>query len=128
MLSYPSSLQGHPDFPTPITPILPVSPNLIDAYHRRSPVETLGPQVLPPLSFTACHWPYPGSSAGAHTLYLPADSDLLPIKRGSARISTYAGFIPHPDSPSYRRPELNYEAAPFALCCGLRFWQAPLTG
>ena len=39
--------------------------------------------------------------------------------------------------PSYIRPALAYEAAPFALCCGLsfdpealdgRFWQAPLTG
>ena len=86
MLSYPSSLQDHPDFPTPLTPILPASPNLIVAYHRRSPMVTLGPQVLPPLSFTACHWPYPGSLAGARALYFPASSGLLPIMRGSANI------------------------------------------
>ncbi len=89
MLSCPSSLQGHSDFPTPIASILPVSSNLIGAYHRRSPVETLGPQVLPPLSFTACRWPYPGSPAGAHTLCFPADTGLLPNYRGSARIFVY---------------------------------------
>jgi len=128
MLSCPSSLQGHSDFPTPITPILPVSPNLIDAYRRRSPAETLGSQVLPPLSFTACHWPYPGSPAGAHTLSFPAGSGLLPGFRGSACIPAYAGFIPHPDSPSNNRPGFFHEAAPFALCYGLRLWPAPLTG
>ena len=88
MLSYPSSLQGHPDFPTPLTPILPDSPNLINAYHSRSPVETLGPQVLTPLSFTACHWPYPGSPAGARTLCFPASTGLLPFMRGSTNIPT----------------------------------------
>ncbi len=84
MLSHPSSLQSHSDFPTPITPILPASPNLIGAYHRWSPVETLGSQVLPPLSFTACRWPYPGSPAGAHTLCFPASTGLPPITRRSA--------------------------------------------
>ena len=88
MLSCPSSLQSHSDFPTPVTPILPASPNLIGAYHRWSPVETLGSQVLPPLSFTACHWPYPGSPAGAYTLCFPAGIGLLPYKRGSAYIPT----------------------------------------
>ena len=88
MLSCPSSLQSHSDFPTPVTPILPASPNLIGAYHRWSPVETLGSQVLPPLSFTACRWPYPGSPAGAHTLCFPASTGLLPYKRGSAYIPT----------------------------------------
>jgi len=92
MLSYPSSLQDHSDFPTPITPILPVSPDLTGAYRRRSPAETLGSQVLPPLSFTACHWPYPGSSAGALALYFPADTGLLPIIRGSACIPTHSNL------------------------------------
>jgi hypothetical protein len=45
MLSCPSSLQGHSDFPTPLTPVLPLSPGLTDAYRRRSPAETLGSQV-----------------------------------------------------------------------------------
>ena len=92
MLSCPSSLQGHSDFPTPLTPILPVSPNLIGAYRGRSPTETLGSQVLPPLSFTACHWPYPGSPAGAHTLSFPAGSGLLPGLTGSACIPASRGL------------------------------------
>ena len=45
MLSCPSSLQSHSDFPTPITPLLPVSSGLTGAYHRRNSVETLGSQV-----------------------------------------------------------------------------------
>ena len=47
------------------------------------------------------------------------------------RIGEYSdsiGFIPQPDSPSYICPAKCHVAAPFALCCGLRFWQAPLTG
>jgi hypothetical protein len=47
------------------------------------------------------------------------------------RIGVYprlAGFIPHPDSPSNSRPGFFHEAAPFALCYGLRLWLAPLTG
>jgi hypothetical protein len=40
----------------------------------------------PPLSFTACRWPYPGSLTGAHALCFPASSGLLPSIKGSARI------------------------------------------
>ena len=120
MLSYPSSLQSHSDFPTPLTPILPVSPNLIDAYHRRSPVETLGPQVLPPLSFTACHWPYPGSPAGAHTLYFPADSGLLPFMRGSANIPTQSDLSLNRTLPaiSVRRNVTWLHHSLYAAACG----------
>jgi hypothetical protein len=60
MLSCLSSLTDHSDFPTPITRILPVSPNLMRAYRRRSPAETPGSEVLPPLSITTCHQPYSG--------------------------------------------------------------------
>jgi hypothetical protein len=86
VLSCPSSLQGHSDFPTPVTRLLPVSPDLRKAYRSWSPAETLGSQVLPPLSFTACHWPYPGSPPGAFALSFPDDSGLLPNNRGSACI------------------------------------------
>jgi hypothetical protein len=86
MLSCLSSLQGHSDFPAPITTILPVSPGLIAAYCRWSPAETLGSQVLPPLSVTACRWPYPGSPPGACALCFPGNSGLLINFRGSARI------------------------------------------
>jgi hypothetical protein len=92
MLSCPSSLQGHSDFPTPVARILPVSPDLERAYPARRGVETLGPQVLPPLSFTACHWPYPGSPSGACALCFPDGSGLLPIIRGSACIPALRGL------------------------------------
>jgi hypothetical protein len=45
MLSHPSSLPGPSEFPPPITQILPVSSNLIRAYHRWSTVEAVGLQV-----------------------------------------------------------------------------------
>jgi hypothetical protein len=45
LLSCPSSLQGHSDFPTFLTPILSVSSGLTDAYRSRSSAETLGSQV-----------------------------------------------------------------------------------
>ena len=128
MLSYPSSLQDHSDFPTPITPILPVSSDLINAYYRRSTVETLGSQVLPPLSFTACRWPYPGSPAGALALYLPADTGLLPYDRGSACIPAVRGLSLTRTLPVISVRVACYEAAPFASCYGLRLWPAPLTG
>jgi len=60
---------------------------------------------------------------------------LLPCKLWPSpnlqKIGVYSdalGFVPHPDSPSYSRPGFTYEAAPFALCYGLRLWPAPLTG
>ncbi|MBT8356688.1 MAG: hypothetical protein KJO61_02850, partial [Deltaproteobacteria bacterium] len=58
------------------------------AYRRRRPAETLGSQVLPPLSVTACRWPYPGSLPGACALFYPGNSGLLPKFTGSARIPT----------------------------------------
>jgi hypothetical protein len=92
MLSCPSSLKGHSDFPTPITAILPASPDLIAAYRRRSPAETLGSQVFPPLSVTACRWPYPGSLTGAYALFFPGSSGLLPKYRGSTCIPAMQGL------------------------------------
>ena len=62
-------------------PLVPLFPNFLS-----SPAETLGSQVLPPLSFTACRWPSPGFPAGALALYFPADSGLLPFVRESACI------------------------------------------
>ena len=128
MLSCPSSLPGHSDFPTPVTPILPVSPSLIGAYRGRNPAETLGSQVLPPLSFTACRWPYPGSPAGAHALCFPAGSGLLPYGRGSACIPGLRGLSLTRTLPAIAVRVSSHEAAPFALSYGLRFWPAPLTG
>jgi hypothetical protein len=93
VLSCPSSLPGHSDLPTPITPLLPVSSDLIDAYRRRSPAETLGSQALPPLSLTACRWPYPGSLPGACALSsLAALAFSLIIE--DRRVSPHGGVYP----------------------------------
>jgi len=128
MLSYPSSLQGHSDFPTPLTPILPVSPDLVSVYHRRSPAQTLGPQALPPLSFTACRWPYPGSPAGARALSLPASTGLLPVIRGSACIPALRGL-----SLTWTLPAIPAQVQftrlhhlPYATACG--FGRPPWLG
>jgi len=51
-----------------------------------------------------------------------------PLMQRIGVYSDYLGFIPHPDSPSYIHPGATHEAAPFALCYGLRLWPAPLTG
>jgi hypothetical protein len=88
VLSCPSSLQGHSDFPTPVTQLLPVSSDLSCAYRRWSSAETLGSQVFPPLSFTTCRQPYPGFPAGAFALFFPASSGLLRARKGSACIPT----------------------------------------
>lgn len=45
MLSFPSSLQGHSDFPTSVVLLLPGSSDLRNTYYSKSTVETLGSQV-----------------------------------------------------------------------------------
>ncbi len=94
LLSCPSSLPGHSDFPTPITRFLPVSSDLMHTYRRWSPAETLGSQALPPLSVTACHRPYPGSLTGAYALCFPDSIGLVPHSRGSACIFTSREVYP----------------------------------
>ena len=79
--------QATPTSPTPVTRLLPVSPNLSRAYYLWSSVETWGSQVLPPLSFTACHRPYSGFLSGVYDLSFPNSSGLLPENRGSACIT-----------------------------------------
>lgn len=89
LLSCPSSLQSHSDFPTPVTNLLPLSPGLMLVWRGWSTAQTLGSQVLPPLSVTACHWPYPGSPSSAHALCFLDGAGLLPIYRGSAHIPAH---------------------------------------
>ena len=128
MLSYPSSLSDHSDFPTPVTCLLPVLSNLTHAYHPRSTDGGAGisgpnsdifhrmPSALPRVH---CKCLYPLLPCS----FLPSPSD--------KRIGVYSDslrFIPHPDSPSYTRPVKTPGAPPFSLCHGLRFWLAPLAG
>jgi hypothetical protein len=120
MLSCPSSLPGHSDFPTPITRILKVSANLIRAYRGQSPAETLGSQVVPPLSFTACRWPYSRSLSGAYTLYFPDSPDLLLKYRGSASIPATRGLSLNRTLPaiSVRRYLTKLHHSLDATACG----------
>jgi len=120
MLSYPSSLQGHSDFPTPIIPFSPVSPDLIRTYRSWSPAETLGSQALPPLSFTACRWPYPGSPPGAFALSFPGDSGLLPINRRSACIPTLSDLSLNRTLPAItvQSPFTKLHHSLYATACG----------
>ncbi len=59
---------------------------------------------------------------------LPCKHWPSPLEKRIGEYSDRLGFVPQPDSPSYNRPASSYGAAPFALCYGLRFWLAPLTG
>ena len=78
---------------------------LYAAYHCRNTVGTQGSQVQHSYSFTAFKRPYPGSSTGACALCFPVNYGLLHSRRRSACILSKHRFIPHPDSPSYNRPE-----------------------
>ena len=120
MLSCPSSLQGHSDFPTSLTRLLPVSPDLSRAYRGWSPAEMLGSQVLPPLSFTAYRWPYPGSPSSAFALCFPDGSGLLPKIRGSACIPAQRGLSLNQTLPaiSVRSPFTKLHHSLYATACG----------
>ncbi len=100
--------------------LLPVSPDLRPAYRSWSPAETLGSQVLPPLSFTACHWPYPGSPSGAFALFFPDGSGLLPKTRGSACISAQRSLSLNQTLPaiSIRSPFTKLHHSLYATACG----------
>ena len=128
MLSFPSTLQGHSDFPTPITGILPGSSdlnqlttdgNLRRRQDLRSNICFLSPHAI-------------GLTPGLPRVLVPFTSSRVlafPISVEGRQVSHQSiGFIPQPDSPSYNSPALCYGAAPFALCYGLRIWLAPLTG
>lgn len=86
MLSLPSSLQDHSDFPAPVTNFLPVSSDLKPLAAVRVLRRRWDLRYYISFSFTACHRPYSGSLAGAHTLSFPASIGLLHSRRRSASI------------------------------------------
>lgn len=73
-----------------------------------------------------------GYTPGPHQVLLPFcfpdDSGLLPNYRGSACIPALRGLSLNQTLPAISVRSSIYEAAPFALCYGLRFRPAPLTG
>src|SRR3989339_1468138 len=128
MLSYPSPLQSHSDFPTPLTPHSPVLSGLKGAYRSRILRERQD------LRFYICNLSSHaiGLTSGSLQVLVPfsflADTDLPP---STYRVGVYPvsyRFIPKLNSPSNNCSASSYEAAPFALCYGLRFWLASLTG
>jgi len=128
MLSCPSSLQSHSDFPTPVTSPLPASPDLMLALRSWSTAQALGSQVLPPPSVTACHWPYPGSPTSAHALCFLVGVGLLPIYRGSAHIPATQGLSLNQTLPAIpvRSVFTRLHHSLYATACG--FGQHPRLG
>ena len=107
----------------------PVSSDLLAHTTGGLPWECQGFQFQPSSTVIACRWPYSGFSIGAHTLCYPILVGLPHQRKGSTRSRAYSSrFIPYHGSPSNSCHVLIYEAAPFALCYGLRFRPAPLTG
>ena len=104
MLSYPSSLQGHSDFPTPVTSILPVSPNLIDAYRRLEPCRDAGISGPTSVIFHRMPMAIPRVPCRCICPLLPCRLWPSPFMQRIGVYSDYLGFIPHPDSPSYIHP------------------------
>ena len=114
MLSCPSSLQNHSDFPTPITPLLPVLSSLTGVYHSRNSVETLGSQV--PHHYLSPH--AIGHTPGPLQVHKPFTSlQTLAFSnyREDRRVFRHRRIFPPPNSPSYTCPGIAYEAAPFAF-------------
>jgi hypothetical protein len=126
MLSCPSSLPGHSDFPTPVTPILPISPPLDRCLPR---VDSRGDaRISGPTSVIFHRMPLalPRVPRRCSCPFLPCRLRPSPSIDRIGVYPRFAGFIPHPDSPSNNPPGFSHEAAPFALCYGLRLWLAPL--
>ena len=126
VLSRPSSLQGPSDIPPPVARLLPVSSDLrlsLPPPKHGGGGRTSGPR-LRTLS-SACRWPYPGFPAGACALFSSLPALAFPKTVVGRRVARSLGFIPLPDSLSNDRPGLSDEAAPFALCYGLRIRLAP---
>jgi hypothetical protein len=126
MLSRPSSLQGPSDIPPPVARFLPVSSDLRRAYHRRSSVGTVGLQVQGSVFCLRMPMALPRVPDRCARPFASLPALAFPIIVKGRRVSRLLGFVPFPDSLSNCRPRLPDEAAPFALCYGLRIWLAPL--
>jgi hypothetical protein len=126
MLSRPSSLQGPSDIPPPITCDLPVSSDLKRAYRRRRTAETVGLQVQGSVFCLRMPMALPRVPDRCARPFTSLSTLAFPSNVKGRRVSRLLGFVPFPDSLSNCRPRLPDEAAPFALCYGLRIWLAPL--
>ena len=132
MLSMPSTLQGRSDFPAPVTRPCGFYTACTRLTASRSHTEMQGPQVQRSYSFTACHWPYPGSCAGAHALCFPAHLGLLHSRRGSACILSEQQVCPasglsqlFPSGVSLRGCTIRFMLRP-AVLAGIPDWVKPM--
>jgi hypothetical protein len=125
MLSRPSSLQGPSDIPPPVARFLPVSSDLRRAYRRRRTAEMVGLQVQDSVLCLRMPMALPRVPDRCARPFASLPALAFPINVKGRRVSRLLGFIPSPDSLSNDRPGLPDEAAPFALCYGLRIWLAP---
>lgn len=125
MLSRPSSLQGPSDIPPPVTCVLPVSSDLMWAYRRRRTAEMVGLQVQSSAICLRMPMALPRVPDRCLRPFAFLSALAFPKTVVGRRVSRFLGFIPLPDSLSNNRPGLSDEAAPFALCYGLRIWLAP---
>lgn len=126
MLSRPSSLQGPSDIPPPVARFLPVSSDLRRAYRRRSTAGAVGLQVQGSVFCLRMPMALPRVPDRCARPFASLSALAFPIHVKGRRVSRLLGFVPFPDSLSNCRPGLPDEAAPFALCYGLRIWLAPL--
>jgi len=125
MLSLPSSLQGPSDIPPPVACLLPGSSDLRRAYRRRSTAEAVGLQVQGSVLCLRMPMALPRVPDRCLRPLSSLPALAFPKTVVGRRVSRLLGFIPLPDSLSNDRPGLSDEAAPFALCYGLRIWLAP---
>ena len=128
MLSYPSSLQSHSDFPYAHNTCLAGFIRLDKCLPQAESHGDAG--ISGPTSVISHRMPLALPRVPCRCLcpFLPCKLWPSPCKQRIGVYPRFAGFIPHPDSPSNNRPGSVYVAAPFALCYGLRLWPAPLTG
>ena len=125
MLSLPSSLQGPSDIPPPVACLLPGSSDLRRAYRRRSTAEMVGLQVQGSVLCLRMPMALPRVPDRCLCPFASLPALAFPKTVVGRRVSRLLGFVPLPDSLSNTRPGLSDEAAPFALCYGLRIWLAP---
>jgi hypothetical protein len=125
VLSLPSSLQGPSDIPPPVTAILPVSSDLRRLTAAGVAARAVGLQVQASVFFLRMPMALPRVPDRCSRPLSSLPALAFPKTVVGRRVARLLGFIPQLDSLSNNRPVLSDEAAPFALCYGLRIWLAP---
>ena len=125
MLSRPSSLRGPSDIPPSVSCDLPGSSDLRRDYRRRSSAEMVGLQVQGSVLCLRMPMALPRVPDRCARPFASRPALAFPLTVEGRRVARFLGLVPLPDSLSNTRPGLSDEAAPFALCYGLRIWRTP---